>query len=153
MYAKKKILSCATCVNFEQCPFAGEKDPEACNKYQDREVEEKTEKCKCCGDLCDSSELTDGVCEWCTKRANAIKEIHNRKAVMIDLSPFDILAKEFDCLEVTEWSNGEGFDVYLCRKDNENTYSFTYGELDAMYQALAKLGYTFEKLIDNENKD
>ena len=40
-------------------------------------------------------------------------EIHERKAVSDELKKYDHLAKDSDFIEVTEWANGEGWDICL----------------------------------------
>lgn len=55
-------------------------------------------------------------------------EINKRKSISDDLKKYDILAQENDFIEVTEWANGEGWDITI----NKNLISLTYGELDAI---------------------
>ena len=42
-----------------------------------------------------------------------IMEKYNKKAIFDDLDKYDYLAKESDFIEVTEWHNGEGWDIYI----------------------------------------
>jgi hypothetical protein len=35
-------------------------------------------------------------------------------------------------MEVTQWSNGEGFDIVIDRKTNKETFSLTYGEWELL---------------------
>jgi hypothetical protein len=58
---------------------------------------------------------------------------YTRKSTFSELKPYDHLAKEHDFMEVTEWYNGEGFDVTI----NERHFSMTYGEFECL-QVLAK---------------
>ena len=54
---------------------------------------------------------------------------YNRPAACCNLEEFDpIFANESDFVEVCEWMNGEGFDISI----NDDHYSFTRGELDAI---------------------
>lgn len=53
-------------------------------------------------------------------------EIHERKAVSDELKKYDHLAKDSDFIEVTEWVNGEGWDICL----NNRLISLTYGQLE-----------------------
>lgn len=55
-------------------------------------------------------------------------EVCNRKSVMANLKDFDHLSKEHDYIEVTQWSNGEGWDIFI----NERHVSLTYGQLEAI---------------------
>ena len=62
-----------------------------------------------------------------TKIQNNI-EIKKRNSVNCYLSMFDILAKDSDFIEVTEWTNGEGWDISI----NERIFHLTHGQLDAI---------------------
>ena len=55
-------------------------------------------------------------------------DIVNRKSINDNLRKYDHLAKENSFIEVTEWSNGEGWDITI---DNK-IFSLTEGELDAI---------------------
>ena len=54
--------------------------------------------------------------------------VTNRKSISDDLSIYDFLAKKGDFIEVTEWANGEGWDVTI----NERQLLLTRGQLDAI---------------------
>ena len=54
-----------------------------------------------------------------------------RTTKFTELKPYDHLAKEHDFMEVTEWHNGEGFDVTTSDKQ----FQLTWGEFEAL-QAL-----------------
>ena len=56
----------------------------------------------------------------------------NRKTIMIERD--DIYSKEGDYVEVTEWSNGEGFDV----STQDQMYNISYIELKLIKKALIK---------------
>lgn len=56
-------------------------------------------------------------------------EINKRKAINDKLNKYCTLAKEDDFIEVTEWTNGEGWDITLKEKP---VISLTYGELEAI---------------------
>ena len=55
--------------------------------------------------------------------------LYNRKSLMVELKDFDYLAKKNDFIEVTEWKNGEGYDISL--SDNQ-VVSITIGQFDAI---------------------
>lgn len=65
--------------------------------------------------------------------------LYNRKSLMVELKDFDYLAKKNDFIEVTEWKNGEGYDISL--SDNQ-VVSITIGQFDA----IKKLIKLFNKL-------
>lgn len=50
------------------------------------------------------------------------------QTITAPLKLFDFLAKEGDYVSVTEWTNGEGWDIYL----GEKHVGITQGELDAI---------------------
>lgn len=62
-------------------------------------------------------------------------EIKKRNSVFTELKPFCYLSGEHDFIEVTEWSNGEGFDITIHDKMGDRITSMTYGE----YKALKKI--------------
>jgi hypothetical protein len=37
-----------------------------------------------------------------------------------------------DYMEVTEWSNGEGWDININRKNGDERFSLTYGEWELL---------------------
>lgn len=55
-----------------------------------------------------------------------------RKSVMADLVDFCIFGRSDDYVEVTEWANGEGYDVSMLTVTGEKTFSLTHGEFDAL---------------------
>ena len=73
-------------------------------------------------------------------------ETSNRKAVFMGLFGICSHAKENsgDFIEVTEWSNGEGFDINVSVKGTGNQIiQLTWGE----YKALKKLVKAIEKSL------
>ena len=55
-----------------------------------------------------------------------------RTSKFTELKNYDHLAKDSDFMEVTEWHNGEGFDVIT----GDKHFQLTWGEFEAL-QALA----------------
>ena len=68
-------------------------------------------------------------------------EKSKRKTVFDDLNKFCYHAKENDCIEITEWTNGEGYDISF----NDKHISLTYGELEAINYLVKVLEYEFKK--------
>ena len=64
-------------------------------------------------------------------------EVKQRKAKFTELKPYDYFAKEHDFIEVTEWTNGEGFDVTFSVRNDNKSFSLTYGEYDALQALVA----------------
>lgn len=62
-------------------------------------------------------------------------EITQRKSVSDSLKKYDYLAKEDSFIEVTEWTNGEGYDITI----DEKMISLTDGQLDAIYYLVETL--------------
>lgn len=73
-------------------------------------------------------------------------EFSKRKSINDKLSKYDILAKDSDFIEVTEWANGEGLDVSI----NERLINLTYGELEAINHLSKSLEYDFEENTDKK---
>ena len=64
-------------------------------------------------------------------------EFVERKSVNDKLRKYDHLAKDDDFIEVTEWANGEGWDVTI----NERQLLLTRGQLDAIEYLTRSLAY------------
>lgn len=64
-------------------------------------------------------------------------EFNNRKSVNDDLRKYDHLAKDSDFIEITEWTNGEGWDISI----NDKTVSLTFGQLEAIKYLIKTLNY------------
>lgn len=65
-------------------------------------------------------------------------EFVNRKSVSDKLTKYDYLAKDDDFIEVTEWTNGEGYDIAI----NDKIISLTSGQLDAINYLTKSLEYS-----------
>ena len=55
-------------------------------------------------------------------------EVSKRRAVFAELKGYCHLSGDHDFMEVTEWSNGDGYDVFIDRKNGGEKFSLTYGE-------------------------
>lgn len=64
-------------------------------------------------------------------------ESNKRKSVHDDLNIYDFLAKENDFIEVTEWTNKEGWDIII----NDKIISLTEGQLNAINYLTKHLDY------------
>ena len=64
-------------------------------------------------------------------------DIVSRKSINDNLRKYDYLAKENSFIEVTEWGNGEGFDITI----DDKVISLTYGQLDAIQYLTLALQY------------
>lgn len=64
-------------------------------------------------------------------------ESNKRKSVHDDLNVYDYLAKKDDFIEVTEWTNKEGWDIAI----NDKIISLTEGQLNAINYLTKYLDY------------
>jgi hypothetical protein len=64
-------------------------------------------------------------------------EVQQVKQISGKLNKYDYLAKDSDIIQVTEWSNGEGYDIAI----NDSIYSFTLGQLEAIDYLIKFLNY------------
>ena len=55
-----------------------------------------------------------------------------RRAVFSELKGYCHLSGENDFMEVTKWSNGEGYDICIDRKNGQEKFSLTFGEFDLL---------------------
>lgn len=59
-------------------------------------------------------------------------EQSKRKAVFSELEGYCVISSKDDFMEVTQWSNGEGYDICIDRKKSQERFSLTYGEFDLL---------------------
>jgi hypothetical protein len=59
-------------------------------------------------------------------------EVSKRKAVFSEIKGYCIHAGDNDFIEVTKWSNGEGYDISIDRKNGGEKFSLTFGEFDLL---------------------
>ena len=64
-----------------------------------------------------------------------------RKSVNDNLQKYDYLAKDYEFIEVTEWRNGEGWDISI----NDKIIQLTMGQLDAINYLTKALEYYDDK--------
>lgn len=69
-------------------------------------------------------------------------DIKKVRTVFCELNKFDHMAKDDSFIQVTEWANGEGWDVAF---DNNRHISLTFGELDAINYMVKTLDLIGEK--------
>lgn len=65
-------------------------------------------------------------------------EIKKVKTANDNLKAYDYLAKEDDYIVVTEWINGEGYDIDL---NGKQLFRLTAGELEAINYLVKTLEY------------
>ena len=60
-------------------------------------------------------------------------EIYQRKSINDELNKYCHCAKDNDFIEITEWVNGEGFDVVIFNKvTGIKQIQLTHGEIEAI---------------------
>ena len=59
-------------------------------------------------------------------------EVNNRRAVFAELKDYCMHSGDHDYMEVTEWSNGEGYDILIDRKRGMSQFSLSYGEWELL---------------------
>ena len=96
-------------------------------------------KCRCCGypfgyDGIEESTTTPGVCPTCEKVMKAFSGVELRKSASADLDKYSPMFHKDSYMEVTEWVNGEGVDVYVDLGPNrpEKRFELTYDEFNVL---------------------
>lgn len=57
-----------------------------------------------------------------------MNKIETLRSITTKMKVFDLTSKESDYITVTEWSNGEGWDICI----NDNVIQISRGELEAI---------------------
>lgn len=70
-----------------------------------------------------------------------VMEINNRKSVNDELRKYCLFAKDNDFIEITEWTNGEGWDITISGEYRNTIISLTVGELEAINYLVKSLDY------------
>ena len=73
-------------------------------------------------------------------------KINSRKSINDDLQKYDHLKNNSSFIEITEWTNGEGWDIAI----NERIFNLTYGELEAINYLIKALDYESNKVKDKD---
>ncbi len=72
-------------------------------------------------------------------------EVSNRKAAFADLKDFCTFSvgperkDKGDFLEVTEWTNGEGYDIHISDVSGERQFHLTWGQVKALKACIKSL--------------
>ena len=59
-------------------------------------------------------------------------EVSQRRSVFSELGAYCMHSGEHDYMEVTEWANGEGFDIHIDRKRGAVMFSLSHGEWELL---------------------
>jgi hypothetical protein len=63
-------------------------------------------------------------------------EVKNRRSVVKELN--DVWHKEHDFIEVTEWTNGEGWDIQISGKEKFSLHFTEFKEIKKLIKFLIK---------------
>lgn len=72
-------------------------------------------------------------------------ELGTRKSAFVNLKDFCTFSMgverkdKGDFLEVTEWTNGEGYDITVSDVKGEKTFSLTWGQMEAVKKCVKKI--------------
>lgn len=73
-------------------------------------------------------------------------KIGSRKSIYDNLQKYDHLKNKPSFIEITEWTNGEGWDIAI----NEKAFNLTYEELEAINYLVKALDYESDKVKDKD---
>ena len=65
-------------------------------------------------------------------------EFNKLNSVFEETSKYCYHSKDSDYMEVIGWKNGEGFDINLSTRGNDQKFSLTHGELELL-EILVKI--------------
>jgi hypothetical protein len=78
-------------------------------------------------------------------------EVTNRKSTFVELKDYCVGSmgkdkeKEGHFLEVTEWSNCEGYDIHIHDSEGERQIHLSYGQFDAIKKCVKVIDKTHHK--------
>lgn len=78
-------------------------------------------------------------------------KVTNRKSTFVELKDYCIGSMDFDnkdkghFLEVTEWSNGEGYDIHIFDSQGERQIQLSWGQFDAIKKCVKVIDKTHHK--------
>ena len=109
--------------------------------------------CKVCGNLLEMEEHNKGICDTCEKQSKNFSDVENRRTCYVDIHDLSPACfKNGSFVEVTEWTNGEGVDIFEDINGKEKHFSLHIDELEAIINCIAKLGYMPFIYFENEDQ-
>ena len=66
-------------------------------------------------------------------------KVSKRRAVFTELKDFCHLSKDTDFVEVTEWSNHEGYTINVSSSIGDKSIDITWGQFKAIKKAIKHL--------------
>lgn len=105
--------------------------------------------CKYCEEAFDEEEgisesvTTPGVCEYCEQRLKALGTLETCQFRRVDMNAFSVCGMEHSFMDVTEWSNHEGIDVFVHEGKGlpDKQISLSYDELEAIQNVVNSFGH------------
>lgn len=70
---------------------------------------------------------------------------YSRDAVFSELEGYCHHSKKDDFVEVTEWGNGEGYDIHVSSNGENKTIQLTFGEFSLIKKMIKQLDTRYEK--------
>jgi hypothetical protein len=80
-------------------------------------------------------------------------ESTQRKAWNISIDDDSTWTKKGDFIEVTEWSNGEGWDIHVESKHMSGSLQLHFTQLNALVKLLMTAGAINDDMLLNRNPD
>jgi DNA-directed RNA polymerase subunit RPC12/RpoP len=82
-------------------------------------------------------------------------ETKNRKAAFVELKEFCLFSMgertdKGDFLEVTEWSNSEGYDIHISDVNGEKQFNITWGQMEALFKCVKSIDESFGEEEEKE---
>lgn len=71
-------------------------------------------------------------------------EFNNRRSVWDDLSKYTHSKDENSFIEVTEWNNGEGFDISICNKSKDQFMLLSREEIEAINHLISMIDHEYK---------
>ena len=59
-------------------------------------------------------------------------DVYQRDSRFTELKPYCTHARDDDDMEVTEWHNGEGYDVMISSQGGDQRFSLTHGQWECL---------------------
>lgn len=66
-------------------------------------------------------------------------EIIKRKSIFCETKGHCYLSSKDDYMEITEWTNGDGFDVNISNKNDQLMFNLTHGQFKLLKKMYKKL--------------
>lgn len=72
-------------------------------------------------------------------------EFNKRRSVWDDLSKYTYSKDDNSFIEVTEWTNGEGFDINIYNKGKDQFMTLSRDEIEAINHLIGMLDHEYKE--------